>query len=342
MITISVCMIVKNEEKVLARCLDSLLCVADEIIIVDTGSTDGTIALAKRYTKNVYRFAWTGSFADARNYAFSKATQEYIYSADADEMLDNENQQRFLRLKQAILPQIEIVQMKYANQLANGSVYNFDEEYRPKLFRRLRVFRWVSPIHETVALYPCVYDSDIIIQHLPAQQNAARDLAAFYKASLAAPLDKRLHHMYATELFLAGQKEDFLRARAYFQSTLTDENRSMDEINEALCVVARAARLDGDKDTFFKTALKCAAGEQPCAEICCEIGEYYYENSDAAEAYIWFSNAANGAPPQVSLRHSGPVAFLRLADCCDVLGKNDEATHLRQLAREWRPPLIES
>ena len=90
MVTVSVCMIVKNEEKVLARCLDSLAGLWEELIIVDTGSTDRTKEIAKKYTDKIYDFSWTGSFSDARNFSFSKATCDYIYSADADEELDEE------------------------------------------------------------------------------------------------------------------------------------------------------------------------------------------------------------------------------------------------------------
>ena len=140
MITISLCMIVKNEEKVLARCLDSIADLVDEIIIVDTGSSDSTKEIAARYTGLLYDFLWTDDFSAARNYAFSKATKEYIYSADADEVLSEENRERFRILKETLLPEIEIVQMKYGNQLQYGTVYNFDEEYRPKLFKRQREF----------------------------------------------------------------------------------------------------------------------------------------------------------------------------------------------------------
>ena len=167
MITISLCMIVKNEERVLKRCLDSVRDLVDEIIIVDTGSTDATKRIAAGYTDKIYDLTWNDDFSAARNFAFSKATKEYIYSADADEVLSEENRRRFRLLKETLLPEIEIVQMKYGNQLQNGTVYNFDEEYRPKLFRRLRSFVWEEPIHETVRLEPVVYDSDIVITHMP-------------------------------------------------------------------------------------------------------------------------------------------------------------------------------
>ena len=88
MITVSLCMIVKNEEKVLKRCLDSIADLMDEIIIVDTGSCDATKQIASAYTNQIYDFEWIGDFAAARNFAFSKANMEYLYSADADEVLD--------------------------------------------------------------------------------------------------------------------------------------------------------------------------------------------------------------------------------------------------------------
>ena len=111
MITVSLCMIVKNEEQILQRCLDSLAGLMDEIIIVDTGSTDATKEIAAKYTDKVYDFVWIDDFSAARNFAFSKAGMEYIYSADADEMLDEKNRAAFLQLKQTLLPEIEIVQM---------------------------------------------------------------------------------------------------------------------------------------------------------------------------------------------------------------------------------------
>ena len=75
MVTISLCMIVKNEEKILARCLDSIADLMDEIIIVDTGSADATKAIAANYTDKVYDFEWIGDFAAARNFAPQRSPQ---------------------------------------------------------------------------------------------------------------------------------------------------------------------------------------------------------------------------------------------------------------------------
>ena len=68
---LSACMIVKNEEPVLRRCLDCVAQFADELIVVDTGSTDRSMEIAREYTPHVYLHPWQNSFAEARNYAYS-------------------------------------------------------------------------------------------------------------------------------------------------------------------------------------------------------------------------------------------------------------------------------
>ena len=194
MASISVVMIVKNEERCLRDCLDSLKHIADEIVVVDTGSTDQTKAIAGEFTDKIFDFVWTGRFCDARNFAFSKASCEYIYSADADEYLDEENRRKLQILKEALVPEVEIVQMYYTNQLEYGTVYNFDKELRPKLFKRLREFTWIEPIHETVRLEPVVFDSEIEIIHRPAASHATRDLEYFERLILQGEaLSGRLH-----------------------------------------------------------------------------------------------------------------------------------------------------
>ena len=87
MITVSLCMIVKNEEDVLARCLDSVSDLVDEIVVVDTGSTGRTREIAGRFTNRVYDFTWIDDFAAARNYAFSLAEKDYCMWLDADDVL---------------------------------------------------------------------------------------------------------------------------------------------------------------------------------------------------------------------------------------------------------------
>ena len=334
MTTISLCMIVKNEEKVLGRCLACLVDLMDEIIIVDTGSVDRTKEIASKYTDKIYDFTWTGDFSEARNYAFSKATKEYVYSADADEVVDEENRERFAVLKRELLPEIEIVQMYYCNQLAKGGVYNFDREYRPRLFKRVRHFTWVDPIHEIVRTDPVVFDSEIEIIHRQEESHAARDLAAFTEmCRKGEAVSARLHNLYARELFIAGEKEDFIRALPFFERSAEDTGRQQDEIMEALCVAARAARLAGDKLKFYRYAMK-AAVLGSCAEICLELGCYYMEDKDYEEAVIWLYNAAFETESILDIHCSKDKPLLMLAQCCRMLGREEQAAEYEALASE--------
>ncbi|KAF6567471.1 glycosyltransferase [Paenibacillus sp. EKM202P] len=86
--TIALCMIVKNEQEYLRRCLDSVKDKVNQIVIVDTGSTDETVNIAKEYTNEVYHMDWTNNFAAARNESIKYATTEYILVLDADEYLE--------------------------------------------------------------------------------------------------------------------------------------------------------------------------------------------------------------------------------------------------------------
>ncbi|MCI6552271.1 MAG: glycosyltransferase family 2 protein [Lachnospiraceae bacterium] len=336
MITISLCMIVKNEEKTLDRCLSCVAELMDEIIVVDTGSTDRTKEVAARYTDRIYDFDWVDDFSAARNYAFSKATGDYIYSADADEFLDEENRVRFRLLKENMYPEIEVVQMYYCNQLKFATVYNYDKEYRPKLFKRVRSFTWIDPIHETVRTDPLVFDSDIEIIHEQEGSHAKRDILAFQRiCRREGGLSARLHSLYARELFIAGEKEDFLEAESFFDRTCEEADRTPEEVKEALCVTARAARLRGDDKKFYRQAMKAAAC-QSCGEICLELGDYYMQEGDPQEAALWYYNAAFETESILDIRCSGDKALLGLARCCRLLGQEEQSQAYRGMAEEWR------
>lgn len=335
MITISLCMIVKNEEKVLERCLNGLKDIVDEIIIVDTGSTDRTKEIAAHYTKDIYDFQWIDDFSAARNFSFSKATKDYIYVADADEIIDKENQEQFLKLKQILLPEIDIVQMLYCNQLEFGTTYNFDEEYRPKLYKRLRPFVWEEPIHEAVRLEPIIFDSDIRIEHKPLNSHADRDFSLYLNLmNKGKYISKKLHTMYAKELYIAGEKKDFVNAIPLFEQTMVENNRSLDEVKEAACVLARAYRLTGMEREFFKNTLKEVASN-PSSEICYELGEFYLSQKDYKEAVLWYYNAVYETSSILNIHCGGDFALERLALCYEKLGDFIQAEEFLKRKDQW-------
>jgi glycosyltransferase involved in cell wall biosynthesis len=87
MVTVSLCMIVKNEDEFLEKCLNSVKDLVDEIIIVDTGSTDNTKSIAQKFTDKIFDFEWCDDFSAARNESLKHATKDWILILDADEVI---------------------------------------------------------------------------------------------------------------------------------------------------------------------------------------------------------------------------------------------------------------
>ena len=335
---ISVCMIVKNEEKLLRRCLDSLKGLYEELIIVDTGSVDKTKEIAWSYTDEVYDFEWVNDFAAARNFAFSKCTKDYIYTVDADEVLDPENLEKFLVLKQYLDPKYEIVKMWYLTPLELNEANGFEKEYRPKLFKRLRSWTWIDPVHESMRLEPVIFESDISIRHLPAVSHAGRDCAIYERVTArGGRLSPKLHGLYARDLYMGGTKEELFRAKSYFKHQIenTSINLTSDEevtpnkkakgtlwalevmntenedapedsatnsdwnmYRESLCVLAKIARVERDMKYLYEIAM-IAMVAAPCSEVCLEVGIGYYEARDYVNAKNWLNIAMNNTSPAI-------------------------------------------
>lgn len=318
MISISVCMIVKNEGKILGRCLDSLKGIADEIIVVDTGSTDNTKEIASKYTDKVFDFKWVDDFSAARNYSFSKATKDYIYVADADEVLDEENRKSFMLLKSALLPEIDIVQMLYVTKTPFNTVLNSSKELRPKLYKRLRTFTWQDPIHETIRLTPIIYDSEIEVTHLPENLHSKRDFSIFVKTWKR---DKYLSdnsiRMYAKELFKTGDTQDFAEALDIFETLYESGRESV--MDEVCCVICKAYLLMGDSESFLQYAIHNLV-KHACSEICYCLGIFYYQHKgNHKEALTWFYNAAFETEAILDIHTCGDLALKGLYECNQLL-----------------------
>ncbi len=331
--TFSLCMIVKNEENILKRCLDPIAELMDEIIIVDTGSTDRTKEIAREYTDKIYDYEWDDDFSAARNFAFSFATCDYIYSADADEVLDEKNIEKLRNLKQALLPEIDIVQMYYTNQLKANTTYNFDKELRPKLYKRLRTPVWEDPLHEIVRLSPVIYDSDIEIKHCPETSHSGRDFSIFQKIVAKGNVSSHLAKMYARELFIAGTDSDFLEALPFFRKRM-DEADDEDMVLMSACVVIKCARLEDDTALMLLGVSRALASDNTPSEAVFELGEYYRSKRNYKEACMWYYNAAFETQPLLNIRYHDSYPFLGLHISYVITGDRENAAKFASLAKE--------
>ena len=163
-ITISLCMIVRNEENVIARCLDSVRDIVDEIIIVDTGSTDRTKEIVTHYTDKIYDFVWIDDFAAARNYAFTLGTKEYLLWLDADDVILDEDRKKFIELKRNLDPSVDVVNMRYLLTFDAAGNPTFSLR-RNRLVKRTKEYGWKGAVHEYLEVGGKIINSDIGIAH---------------------------------------------------------------------------------------------------------------------------------------------------------------------------------
>lgn len=144
---LSLCMIVKNEEKVLERCLNSVKNIVNEIIIVDTGSSDQSKDIAKLFTDKIYNFEWCDDFSKARNFAASKASNDWILVLDADEFLDhNEFINELSKYSEEKLNKIDGLVVNIINFLGENGERTAQHRY-VRIYNKHRL-NFVRSIHE--------------------------------------------------------------------------------------------------------------------------------------------------------------------------------------------------
>ena len=148
-LTLSLCMIVKDEEEMLPRCLAAVAPAVDEIVIVDTGSTDRTIEIAREYSATVIEREWTGSFSDARNVSFEAATGDWIIYLDADEVLVPEDVDRLRDLTGRTWREaFYLVETSYTGELGDGAAITNNAL---RVFRNRPHYRFEGRLHEQIA-----------------------------------------------------------------------------------------------------------------------------------------------------------------------------------------------
>nr|MDA8216032.1 glycosyltransferase [Dehalococcoidales bacterium] len=167
--TVSLCMIVRDEEANLPGCLESVRDLADEMIVVDTGSTDRTVQVAKSFGAKVYYFPWCNDFAAARNESLLRATGDWILYLDADERLEDGGCQKIRELVDA--GKYDAYSLEIRNVKSEGRGEADTTHTYSRLFRNRPNVRFEGTVHEQI--YPALYraamevgPADVRIIHL--------------------------------------------------------------------------------------------------------------------------------------------------------------------------------
>lgn len=339
MITISLCMIVKNEEDVLGRCLDSVKDLVEEIIVVDTGSSDNTREIARQRGAKLYEFPWRDDFAAARNYAFDQATQEYLLWLDADDVLEPLDREAFRQLKETLDPAVQMVMMPYhvAFDQADNPTFTY---LRERLMRRDADFRFEGAVHEAVAPRGLTVQAEAAVSHRKLRPGEpGRNLRIFEKMLREGrALDPRQQYYYARELMDNGRTaeaaeklEDFLRGGQGWIENILGACRDLAACRERL----------GDEQGALYALLGALAYAPPRAELCCEIGLHFFKKGNYAAAAFWYELATARPENEGGGFHQPDcgnyIPYLQLCVCYDRLGDRMQAEAYNELAAGVKP-----
>lgn len=287
MFTISVCMIVKNEELVIERILKCAQEFADEIIVVDTGSTDKTKEIAKKYTDKIFDFTWEDDFSSARNFSFEKATCDYQMWLDADDFISKSEIEKIKALKKQT-SSTDVYMFKYAlfGDLEKPILtYN-----RERLLKRESHFKWEGFVHEAISPQGEIEYQNITIEHRKiGNGEPSRNLKLYQNALKKGKIfNPREQYYYARELFyngFVGKASKILTKFIKTKDTYPPDNYGA-RIMLCDCFLQKHNIKKAKKILF-----ECLDNHSPTAEVCCKIGEVYNMENDDIKAIFWFKNA---------------------------------------------------
>ena len=337
---LSLCMIVRNEEAVLARCLACVLDVVDEIIIVDTGSTDRTKEVAWSYTHLIYDFPWIDDFAAARNYAFSKATKPYIMWLDADDVITPEGAQALKKLKETMQPDVDMVMMPYHVSFDSQENPTFTYE-RERIIRRAAGYAWVGAIHEVIPPAGRIIHAQIPVLHKkigPGEPD--RNLRIFDKMiAKGKALCPREQYYYARELMFHRRWSEAIER---FERYMEEGQGWLENVLSACRDLADCYMALGEKQKALNTLLKSFIYDAPRAETCCQIGKHFFEEGSYRTAAFWYELAANNMLPRPTGGFIMPdsydyIPYMQLCVCYHKLNDLQKSMEYNNLAGKLKP-----
>jgi glycosyltransferase involved in cell wall biosynthesis len=222
MSTLSLAMIVKNEGATIERALNCAKLFSDEMVIVDTGSTDDTVAKAKAMGAIVHHFAWIDDFAAARNFAFSKCAKDWVIWLDGDDVISPDNRERILELKHSVLnDDLQAIYLRY--------VYPPFQQWRERMARRdlfsAKKLQWREPIHEFIdgidGQKVRYFDNISILHATPPDRHLTkkdRNISILRRHFNSGATDDRSLYIYAVECLHSLLKDEGERVLSRFFS----------------------------------------------------------------------------------------------------------------------------
>ncbi|HEX5145396.1 MAG TPA: glycosyltransferase [Conexibacter sp.] len=227
---LSLCMIVKDEEEMLPRCLAAAAPAVDEIVIVDTGSGDRTIEIAREFGATVIERAWTGSFSEARNASFDAATGDWLMFLDADEVLVEEDVERLRALRGKTWREaFHLTEISWTGELGDGTAATHTAL---RVFRARPEYRFSGTLHEQIA--------ETLPLHIP-ERIEATDIRVEHFGYLGAVRDAKAKSQRNVELLLRQRDEGVSHPFLHFN--LGSEYGAIGDAPAALAEYERAWEL---------------------------------------------------------------------------------------------------
>lgn len=340
MISISVCMIIKNEEAVLDRILSQVTDFADEIIIADTGSTDRSKEIARLYTPYVFDFQWKQDFSAARNFACSKATMDYWMWLDADDVITPFQLEQLRNLKETLDPSIDVVMMKYVTGFDENGRAAFSY-YRERLIKNMPQFYWQGNVHEAVTPSGNILYSPIEIEHRKLGPGDPHRNLRIYESMIkeGKTLEPRHQFYYARELYYHERYEDAIRG---FKEFLTCADGWLENKIDACLQLSYCYGHLGLAEKQLAALFHSFVYDIPRAEICCAIGECLMNRRQYREAIFWYQQALTCPMNEesggfVQKECYDFIPSIQLCVCYDRLGNLEKALEYHKKSRAIRP-----
>ena len=352
MTTISLCMIVKDEIEVIERCLNSVKSLIDEVIIVDTGSKDNTVALCQKLGAHVTHYEWCNDFSRARNFAFQQATSDYIFWLDADDVITPDQLELLSALKPRLQHDVYFLKYDYSQDEYGVSTCSF---FRERIVKNDGSFQWIYPIHEVIDGTNGRSSSyeNIVIKHQRTTaghtQDYGRNLDILSQAMLNLEYQNvpRMWYYYGRELADHNRYEEAIKALETFisfpHSWIEDQMGAYTKM--ATCHLHLYRELEEKHTTnhHFKAreaARRAIAIDEAWAEPYFVMGEIAFELLAFEEAIFWFKKCLRPMPDVLSALNI-PIysisTYINLMFCCDRLQDFEQANNYNEQALACKP-----